>query len=151
MNQTMKTDSQIIKVTVDPDGDTKEIECVPAAFARQLEAECHRAQCERDHWIEQANLWRGRHSELFMKLNPITDASESQRKADAKADGKPDCQEVCRCLIELESDRGGDTCTLCGKLFKSKREAAESADEKPDGQAENAGVLAHADEKLSDQ
>jgi uncharacterized coiled-coil protein SlyX len=33
----------------------------------------------------------------------------------------------CRCLIELESDRGGDTCTLCGKLFKSQREAAETA------------------------
>ena len=43
----------------------------------------------------------------------------------------------CRCLIELESDHGGDTCTLCGKLFKSQREAAESADGKPDGQAEN--------------
>ena len=30
---------------------------------------------------------------------------------------------------------------------ESQREAAESADEKPGGQAENAGVLAHADEK----
>jgi len=45
---------------------------------------------------------------------------------------------VCRCLGELESDRGSDTCTLCGKLFKSQREVAGLADEKPDGQAENA-------------
>lgn len=45
-----------------------------------LEAECHRAQCERDHWIEQANMWRGRHSELFMKLNPITEPIIGQNK-----------------------------------------------------------------------
>jgi hypothetical protein len=41
---------------------------------------------------EDVNLWRTRHSELFMKLNPITDASESQREAAGTADEKPDGQ-----------------------------------------------------------
>lgn len=40
----------------------------------------------------EVNLWRNRHSELFMKMNPVEDASESQREAAGTADEKPDCQ-----------------------------------------------------------
>lgn len=95
----MKTDTQIIKVTVDPDGDTKEIECVPADFARQMERERDEAReaytaetqstmdmtkriielegCLRTEGMRIENLkadrdhWRNKHSELFMKVNPI--------------------------------------------------------------------------------
>lgn len=39
----MKTNSQIIKVIVDPDGDEIEIECVPADFALRMENDLYKA------------------------------------------------------------------------------------------------------------
>ena len=39
----MKTNRQIIKVTVDPDGDDHEIECVPAEFALKMENDLYEA------------------------------------------------------------------------------------------------------------
>ena len=58
---------------------------------------------------------------------------------------------VKRNLVKSPDDADRATWYLSALASESEREAAGTADGKPDGQAENASVLAHADEKPSDQ
>jgi len=51
----MKTDSQIIKVIIDPDGDAKEIKCVPYEFAMQIEKQLVTVTEQRDKLTEALN------------------------------------------------------------------------------------------------
>jgi hypothetical protein len=51
-------------------------------------------------------------------------------------------------IVWLQLDLGSENVErLLAMMSSSQREAAESADEKPDGQAENAQAMASADEK----
>jgi len=72
--------------------------------------------------------WRNKHSELFMKANPIQAECE-----ECEGTGKRsfyECDELVDCV-----DCNGTG--LIAFASESQREAAETADEKPDGQAEN--------------
>jgi hypothetical protein len=51
-----KIESNIIHVTIDPDGDEKQIECVPVELARNLQRELAEAKKQRDTLAEALDL-----------------------------------------------------------------------------------------------
>ena len=73
--------------------------------------------------------WRNKHSELFMKENPIQVECE-----ECEGTGKRSFYE-CDELVDCVDCNGTGNVPLASE---SQREAAETADDKPDGQAENA-------------
>ncbi len=86
------------------------------------------------------NLWRNRHSELFMAADK---ANEYIRELETALRGLIEAEEATVEEFNAKEIDGLEVAmnharAILAPASESQREAAESADEKPDGQAENA-------------
>ena len=137
---TPETDAQIISVTVDPDGDCKDMQCVPADFARQLERESTHLRERCKSYAEREDSIRylqTRCRELETAGANLVDLIRSaraiaQRKGEGTAWGRFDA-------ALAKTGIGSVTPKTFRILGDDDPEllSQRTADEKPDGQAEN--------------